>query len=212
MSCDNNILSFGGQAFVDQNTAHAAIGPRILQDFVTCYETAWENYKQVVRPLAPAALPKSIANIYREMVIEEVRNRIVNQPGVVVSEPFDRFLLEIRETILVQFRKLGPDFITSNNPTRTSIDFDCQLELPGITLPRVIAGYQPNPFWTEITGLFLVFNVGTGRGSNVWWHNLVTGEHSLPFPMPTEGAAEREAREELRRRQTARRQADPGAS
>ena len=187
--------------------------PPMLQDLVTCFEVAWKNFDKIVRPLAPAALPKSIANFYREMVLEEVRKQIASQAGVVVSEPFDRFLLEIRETILLQFRKLGPDFTTSNNPTRTSVDFDSQLELPGITLPRVIAGYQPNQFWTGIEGLYLAFNVGAGRRSNVWWYNLLTGERSmaLRFPMPTEGAAEREARDE-RRREASRHRAAAEAS
>ena len=210
----NALSSFNGRVFIDQKTALRVIGPAMLQDLVTCFEVAWENFDKIVRPLAPAALPKSIANFYREMVLEEVRARIASQAGVVVSEPFDRFLLEIHETILLQFRKLGPDFTTSNNPTRTSVDFDSQLALPGITLPRVIAGYQPNQFWTGIQGLYLAFNVGAGPRSNVWWFNLVTGEQSiaLHFPMPTEGAAEREAQEEQRRREASRHRAASEAS
>ena len=150
----------------------------------------------------------------RELTLQEVRERIVDRPGVRVSEPYDRFLLEIHETVLVQFRKIGPDFSTSNNPTATSRDFDGQLELPGITLPRIIAGYQPNKFWTGPSGLFLAFNVGSGTGANRWWYDLVTGEHSgqYQYPMQPESAADREAREELQRRLADSLQADPEVS
>lgn len=208
----NHIQSRKRPSFIPKDQALDVIGPDVRREIVTCYRTAWAKYNQRARPLAPTALPKSIANFYREMVLNEVRNRIVNQPGVVVSEPYDRFLLEIDETVLIQFRKLGPDFTTSNNPTCTSLDFDYQLELPGIALPRVIAGYQPNRLWTEITGVYLVFNVGNRRGCNVWWVNLETGEQSLHFPTPTEGAAEREAREDLRRRLSDSQKTDLGVS
>ena len=195
----NDMDAHQNPSFIDEKTAAGVIGPEILDDLVTCYEVAWEKYNELARRLAPAAHPRSIATFYREIVIEEVRQRIAIQPGVIVSERFDRFLVEVRGRLLIQFKKLGPDFTTSNIPTPTSVAFDLQYEMPGITLPRVTVGYRPNAFWTELEGVWLVFNIGR---QNIWAHNLVTRTEDAPlsFPMPDEGAADREEREHQRRR------------
>ena len=206
----NEIRRYDSRSSIDLESAIDVIGARMLRDFGICFEQMWQKYNRQIRPIIPLAQPRTIANAYRDMVIEEMRHRVANRPGVIVREVLDRFLLEIDGTLLVQFKKLGPDFSTSNIPTRTSVDFDCQHELPGVTLPRVTVGYQPDQFWTELLGVWLVFNVGK---ENVWHYNLVTAERSVSmFPLPVEGAAEMEAREKEERLRRQRHKADSNVS
>ena len=195
----NDIGQIDGSSFIDKRTVLEVIGPKILDEFLTCCVEAWKKYQKAVQPLMPVAHPRTIANCYRELILEEIRQRIAHQPRIKAVEKYDRFLLEVGERFLIQFKKLGPDFRTSNIPTRTSLDFDLQFGLEGIRLPRVTLGYQPDEFWLELKSVWLVFNIGK---ENIWFHNLSgdSSTESLPFPMPDEGAADQEERDEQRRR------------
>ena len=201
MQHDSDLHARRNPLFVDRETVVDLLGPGLIQALATCYRVAWEKYNNLARPLAVLAGPISIATWFREMVLHEVRETVVRRRGVTARDKHGRFLLEINQQVLLQFKKLGPDFSTSNIETATSRAFDRQLVLPGITLPRVTVGYQLNELWTEIEGIWLVFNIGK---DNIWAHNLETGVEEtpppLPFPTPEEGAAEREAREQQRRR------------
>ena len=197
--------------FISRETVIGLLEPELIQEFATCYRVAWDKYNKYARPLAVLADPISIATWFRQMVLQEVRERVVPRRGVIVRGKQWRFLLEIHGQVLLQFKKLGRGFGTSNLETETSRDFDGQIVMPGIKLPRVTVGYQLNQLWTEITGLWIVFRIGE---ETIWAHNLETGvaetPRPLPFPMPEEGAAEREEREQQRRRDD--RKGESGAS
>ena len=132
---------------IQQDEAVEALGKERLAILRRCLDAAWENYERAFRPLLPLCSPTGMANVLRELVIQQVREQFVGVPGVVIRDNNvvgGRFLAEIDKRMILSFKKLTRDFLTSNNPTKTSIAFDTQK--PGIEgmadLPRITVGYQ----------------------------------------------------------------------
>ena len=187
-----------------RETAVELIGDSRLALLKECVDTAWSRYDADFRPILPLCSPVGMANILRELIIEDARGRLTNDLRFQILDGVSggRFLTLVDGTIVIQFRKLTRDFLTRNNPTATSDAFDRQEpDLDGVPdTPRLTVGYQLGQYRTALAGTYLAFVVGN---ECVWHHDLATGEHSitLDFP-PIDGpsAAEQEAEAERRRK------------
>lgn len=191
---------------IDRERAIGQIGPERLDRLAGCFRAAWDIWFSRIRQSVPLCDPAAMATFFRELVLEQVREKFADQPGVVILDaPSDRrFLLVIDNTLVVQFKKLTRDFQTRNNPTKTSETFDRQLPLEGLpSFPRLTAGYQFSEFRDQVAGIWLAFLVGD---ECQWYHSLDDGEHSmvldLDFPQPPvgRGAADQEMAEDRLRR------------
>lgn len=170
-------------------------------------ESAWTMYESHVRPVLPLCGPRGMANCLHELIIQQVRDRFVGASGVVIHDHSvigGRFLVEIEHRLMLSFKKLTTDFLTTNNPTAKSLAFDRQE--PGIEgmsdLPRITVGYQLSDYGTAFAGIWLAFVSGKDC---LWYYDLRTGSSSidLDFPVFERSAADFE-REERRRRETKR--------
>ncbi len=150
-----------------------------------CIEDGWAIYDEVFRPHMPLAGPVQVANTLFALVTEQARRNLREEHGFRLSdgEVNGRFNVIIDGTVVVQFRKLTKDFLTTNHRTSSSDEYDNQE--PGIErlpdLPRLTVGYQLDPYLMSVSGIYLAFNVGQ---ENLWWNDLNSGEHSnaLEFP------------------------------
>lgn len=183
---------------VRRDEAVETLGDARLAILKQCLDEAWATFDRSFRSALPLCSPVGMANILRELVIQQVRERFVGVDGVDIRDNNvvgGRFLAEIDRRLILSFKKLTKDFQTTNNPTETSRAFDTQE--PGIEgmpdLPRITVGYQLGQYGTSIAGMWLAFVVGK---ECVWHHDLQTGAGSIEieFPRDEESAAEKERR------------------
>jgi hypothetical protein len=183
---------------IRQDEALEILGDGRLAILLECVEAAWARFEATFREWLPLCSPTGMANILRELVVQQARERFVGVRGVVIHDRNvvgGRFLAEIDHKIMLSFKKFTRDFQTMNNPTETSVAFDNQEEgLEGmLDLPRITVGYKLTAYGT-MEGIYLAFLVGKEA---VWHHDLRTGVGSIEFefPTPDESAADRERRE-----------------
>lgn len=188
---------------IRRETAVALIGEERMAKCLGCVADAWRTYEEHFRPHLPLCHPNHLPTFLHELVCEEVRRHLTEDLGFVIHDGVagGRFLVEVDGRVILQFRKLTRDMLTRNNPTDTSDAFDRQESgIDGIPdQPRLTVGYQLGQYRTSIAATYLAFVVGR---ECVWFHDLETGEHSttIEFPQPGESAAERETRDEERRK------------
>lgn len=169
----------------------------VLPDLRLCVREGWEAYLRSVPQLVPLASPGFRAHAVHEFVLEEVRHRIggnhPQQAQIAERTTKRRFLVYWRKRLALQFKKLGPDFLTANYPTGTALKFDRQEpDLPECPpYPKLTVGYQLDEFAANLTGVYVAFRVGK---ECVWWYNLDSGESTImiDFPAPDTLAPERE--------------------
>ena len=187
---------------IARETTLDRLGPEYLSLLRECLEAAWKKYEAVIRPALPVCDPIAQATIIREFILEEVRHTFQGRAGTTIrDDPSNsRFLLEVDDSFVIQFRKLTTDFRTVNNPTKTSEAFDRQDQVDGYPpLPRLTAGYQLGQYRTDFAGIWLALLVGNELQ---WYHDLRTGEYpiTLDFTEPDRGAADLETDKERRRK------------
>ena len=187
---------------IARETALDRLGPENLSLLRQCLEAAWQKHEALIRPALPLCDPSAQATIVREFILEEARHRFQGRDGITMrdSPSNGRFLLEVDDSFVIQFRKLTTDFRTVNNPTKTSEAFDQQEQIDGYPpLPRLTAGYQLGQYRTDFAGVWLALLVGKELQ---WYHDLRTGEYpiTLDFPELDLGAADLEADEEWQRK------------
>jgi len=66
-------------------------------------------------------------------------------------------LINVKDSLLLRFKKMGEDKSTRNIPTQQSFLFRAQLELPGIpaALTHLEAGYVLNDLQTALDGVYI---------------------------------------------------------
>lgn len=204
---------------IAQGDAVEALGQERLAILKTCVDEAWQTFDETVRPIVPLCSPTGTANILRELLIQQVRERFVGVSGVNIHDRNvvgGRFLAEIDQQMILSFKKLTKDFHTSNYPTDTAQAFDKQE--PGLEgmpdVPRITVGYQLGQFGTSLSGVFLAFVVGK---ECVWHYDLQSGSGSIEidFPREEESAADKERKNAARKnaaRRTKRAQGTDGAA
>lgn len=108
-------------------------------------------------------------------------------PGLVRSMLLQqRNLFSFGDNFMVHFKKMDRKKLASNIPTLFSIEFNKQLDLPGLpaTLPRLVAGYVPKKDWSGVEDVFVTCPVG----DEIEWffdlplENAASTTASIPLP------------------------------
>lgn len=182
---------------IDRKTAIELIGSERMALMRSCIEDGWAIYDEVFRPYMPLAGPVQLANTLFALVTERARQTLREEHGfhILDGAVHGRFNVVVDGSVVVQFRKLTKDFLTTNHRTDTSDAYDRQE--PGIEglpdAPRLTVGYQLDQYLMSVAGTYLAFNIGQ---ENVWWSDLASGEHSITLEFPGvdgPGAADQEA-------------------
>ena len=172
-------------ALISRDEALQILGS-VASQLRDCHVEAWQAYRDFVSPHMPLATIGGKAATMHELVIQRVRHHSVEMSGVKVRENIcgGRFILEVKNQIIIHFKKLTEDFHTTNNPTENSDKFDLQQEIEGFPAwPRLCAGYAFGELGTSMEGPFLALLIGK---SCEWYVDLSSGEGTgiLPFPTP----------------------------
>jgi hypothetical protein len=112
----------------------------------------------------PSPLLRAVA--VRDYVVDKLRVRH-SETMLYVGQ---RWVL-VDRGLVVQFKMIDEKGRTKNYPTRTAVDYDRQLEMPGFPPGmRVTAGYRLDELATEVVEVSMVARVG----KSVVWREAIT--------------------------------------
>jgi|GEM_PF-1213258 len=120
---------------------------------------------------------RSRANLVNDHIVDFAKSILTRLAGVKQFTIFGRHLFIIQDKLVLHFKKLDHRKISSNYPTLFALDYNRQLELPGVppTLPRLIAGFVPSKDWSRIEGIYIT----CPYGDTIAWDINVTSQHAL---------------------------------
>lgn len=106
--------------------------------------------------------PRTIASIVNDFVKGRIKDNFYGVPGVVAKDFNEVFGLFIDNKLFIRFKKINPDFSTSNIPTKQTIDFINQQQISGFPdKPTFLfAGYMPDASWSILTNIYLLCKEG----------------------------------------------------
>lgn len=89
--------------------------------------------------------------IYAHMVARAAE-RFAERPGVVFKDIRQLKVWIIGEVATIRFKKMDEDGRSRNYPTAQTLDYDRQMQLPGLPSPplNLVVGYLPDPTGTEV--------------------------------------------------------------
>lgn len=167
-----------------------------------CIRRGWARYSEVIPKELPMPSPRGKANMIHEFIINEARVLLTGIEGIIVNDSIDgRFLVNIENRVLLQFKKLNRAFETSNYPTRTARAFNAQEEIAG--LPRCVrltVGYRLNRLGTELAGIYILF--GT-KNRPSWRYDLRAPERDMVVELPFRSEEPAEQSTRIRPKRTA---------
>lgn len=127
--------------------------------------------------------PRTIASLVHDFIKSHVKEKFLGIEGIEARDFNEVFGLSINRKLFIRFKKLNPDFSTSNIPTRQTLALNYQQTLEGFPDEPtfIIAGYMPNATWTSITNIYLLCN----EGERVLWmkdlNNIQIEQKSFEF-------------------------------
>jgi hypothetical protein len=139
-------------------------------------------------PVAFTHSPRTRASIINDHIVDLAKQRLPEY-GVRPSKRMQRNLFDVQGNCVLHFKKLDRNKLSSNYPTLFSLEFNRQMELPGLpaTLPRLKVGYVPTRDWSGIEDVF----VTCPNGDRIEWfinlteENLSTATQPIPTAAPT---------------------------
>lgn len=133
----------------------APIGTSILSAWA-----AWLAIPEALR-LSLSAVPRARANAIAAFAYSEFSRLESGNESIRLHEAHDTVCLVIEEKVLVRFKKLARDYLSSNYQTQRAKEFNGQLALDGIpTIARVDVGYILDELTTRIEELAFVYRLG----------------------------------------------------
>ena len=169
---------------IDESAARAVLAP-LHDEFFGVIDSAWSRFQA-----GPATLTQRPSNRYRanamaDLMVDEARQRFGDRTGVRILEG-DRFLLNVENCVLVQFKKVDQELLSANYQTPTAVAFDGQRTLPGLPdVSRITIGYQPDVAWSEISSVVVLLR----RGRHLMWNyelEQALAETTAVQPLATE--------------------------
>lgn len=123
-------------------------------------------YVDSYRDFAFKHSPRTRASTINDHIVDLAMQRLPAF-GIRSARLMQRSLFEFKGECLLHFKKLNRRKLTANYPTLFALDFNKQLDLPGLpsTLPRLVAGYVPTPDWSGVESVY----VTCPNGDDVEW-------------------------------------------
>jgi hypothetical protein len=109
--------------------------------------------------------PRTRANILYDLMVNQARIEFRGiRDTAIIDPPSGVVVLDINQTALIRFKKLGDDSLPRNYPTEAAKDWDIGEDLPGIpsSPQRLSLGYRLNRLQTAVRDV-LVSNTLGGR-------------------------------------------------
>lgn len=177
-----------------QEQVEIVVGPH-KGDIFECLKGGATDYgADYTKRLQSIHSSRSKATIRHDHIVERVKKRFDNKPGVATKEVQQLFLLVISRaiddagtigTVAIRFHKLDDDRKCGNATQQTMrfynqapIEDEHQEETPGIssTATHLVAAYEMNKLGTSVTSTLL--SCPKAEGSYAW-HMTLSDEHVL---------------------------------
>ena len=135
-----------------------------------CIIEAWKSFHAKCYEIKHIFSSRTQASAIFDFIKSNVTQTFHGNKKVSISEKRGLFLVNFENKVVVRFKKLKNNK-ASCIPTRQTLDFFKQLELPGIPSPeRFIIGYQLNNIKTEIKNISVVYPKSSNQ--NYWSYDL----------------------------------------
>lgn len=123
----------------------------------------WSQYHQVYTH--PDHEARTRANLIHDHAVGYAKQNLAPMAGIRYLRVQERNLFQIRDTVILSFKKLDQQLLGSNYPTSFALEFAKQEHLPGIpdSLPRLNVGYVPDVTFTQLYGIFVTYPKSTGE-------------------------------------------------
>lgn len=158
--------------------AFAPLGQRI-DDLARIPLRAWDRYRVDIAPTMARPTKRLRATAMQDLMVEEMDLAF----GGGVTRRRGRALLCAVPGLIVQCKKLDSRGMPQNYPTKTALQFACQLHIPGIPSgTRLTLGYMLNSPGTAVAEVRLLAQMGTGVA---WSRELTVNQTVMPLVTPT---------------------------
>jgi len=159
---------------IEQPKAECILAPHIPM-LRTCFHTAWESWEKfgaMLPELRYVLTARTRAGFVNDHICQEVKVRFARVADARVEEVRGLVLLTLYDSstnepaLIMRFKKLNRELLSSNIPTKQQRDFSRQLSFPEIpSVTRLTAGYQLDMLQSAIKDLWVTCAVQ----SNVLW-------------------------------------------
>lgn len=155
-----------------------------FQSVVEAISLGWHEYVRFHIKLAYKYRAETRAGIVRDYVVSHAASIFSGVEGVNcfrTGKNDELFFLRINDKLLVQFKKIGKDFLTQNYPTEYRRKFNGQLPLSDLPdgLPRITAGYIPKVDWSWFDSIYMTCQYGKG----IFWKIQLDIQRAVQQPL-----------------------------
>lgn len=140
-----------------RSTAEKFFEPR-RERLCRCIINGFHHYQEKHCEDAHIYEKRTKAGVIRDIIVDLAKTEFGFDDDVNFLIGKHDTLMKVGESYILRFKKLLEDLSTSNYPTPRAQAYVQQMEIPGIPSKplRLEIGYLPDPFITEIKGIYIV--------------------------------------------------------
>lgn len=169
--------------FISEGEAKKILEPH-FPAFRRIMYAAWAEWELISSEQRAKLLARARANCLYDFIVHHAKVHFDKVKGV---EPFERrglFLLGFYGLLTIRFKKLGRGKRSSNIQTQQQIDFNLQIDLPGIPKAvRLTIGYVLDIPQTRIKDVLVTLQTG----SQLAWHFPIQEANPVVVALPVSG-------------------------
>jgi hypothetical protein len=175
----------------------------LQRTLVAVFYAAWRTLTGSILKFIPDCPTRVRRNVFWALLLSEARVRFGENSEILFKETKQgHYFVQIPgqtkgSSVLIRFKFLRQDLLTSNYPTQGSLQYDRQIPLAEIPQGiRVNVGYRPNQDETSLDGVFAVWAIGSQK---LWMKQLESADPATLVPLPLSAAASRKPTSQPRR-------------
>jgi hypothetical protein len=166
------------------------ITQKYYPDLMDCINPGWEDYKTIFQAYQHRFEIRTRASIVRDLIIDNVRKKFYNNPNTrIIESPNGLFILSFEDIVFARFKKIKPNFTTSNIYTKQAIQFT-QGELFPEFIEKILVniGYMVDKNWDK-QGTYIC--CPKGKFSYSWFidiskNGLLNNKEAINLDFPEE--------------------------
>lgn len=160
----------------------------LQRNIVAIFYSAWRTLTEDILKHIPSCPTRARRNILWALLLSEAKSCFGENSEILFKETkLGHYFVQIPgqkrgSSVLIRFKFLRPDLLTSNYPTQGSLLYDRQGPLTEIpTGIRVNVGYRPNQDETSLDGVFVVWAIGPQK---LWMKRLDGADSATVTTLP----------------------------
>lgn len=179
-----NDLALNEISAISRDEARQVLEPH-FSTFGQVLRDAWAEWERVPVEQRSKLNSRARANCLYDFIVHYAKLHFADVPSVMPFERRGLFLLGFSGRLTIRFKKLGAGNKTSNVQTKQQVDFNLQIDLPGIPKAfRLTVGYVLDAAQTSIKDVLVTHQ--TGR--RLAWDISIAQTPPTIFEMPVADA------------------------